>query len=283
MSYTTIIDTETVFNHLGDPNWRIIDCRFDLSDPDAGREAYRESHLPGALYAHLDEDLSGSVTGSSGRHPLPEREQLVERFSRWGIDANTQVICYDQQDNACASRLWFLLRWLGHDKVAVMDGGFNKWQAEKRLISQETPPVERRTFTAAAPLNEAIDSEALSVLLGHDLLLFDVRSEERFSGDNEPIDPVAGHIPGAINLHYLKNLDSSSCFMPSEALRVMYQRPIDNRSMDSCAVMCGSGVTACHTLIALEMAGFSGARLYAGSWSEWIRDPNRPIEIGNSN
>lgn len=282
MSYHTIIDTETVFEHLGNPDWRIIDCRFDLSETEAGREAYREAHLPGALYAHLDEDLSSKPGESSGRHPLPDRDQLSECFSRWGIDAQTQVVCYDQQDSALAARLWFLLRWLGHDRVAVMDGGINKWQNEKRLTSRETPPVERREFIAAPSLNGITETAELLEQLEDKLCLIDVRSEERFCGEHEPIDPVAGHIPGAVNLPYQKNLDASGCFMPPEALRVMYQRLITDNSVHDCVVMCGSGVTACHTLLALELAGYSGATLYAGSWSEWIRDGNRPVEIGDA-
>lgn len=283
MSYSTIIDTETVFDHLGDPNWRIIDCRFDLAEPEAGREAYREAHLPGALYAHLEEDLSSKITAHSGRHPLPDREKLIERVSRWGIDSDTQVVCYDYQDSAIAARLWFLLRWLGHDRVAVMDGGISKWLRENRLTSQETPPVERKSFVVGDALNPTISTEQLVNQFEENICLIDARSEDRFCGDHEPIDPVAGHIPGAINLPYPKNLDASGCFMPAEALRVMYQRLIDDTPLQDCVAMCGSGVTACHTLIALELAGFSGATLYPGSWSEWIRDPNRPVEIGLGN
>lgn len=277
-----IISTADLADHLEDPDWRIFDCRFDLNQADVGLEAYREDHLPGAHYAHLDEDLSGPVTDPSGRHPLPDPATLRATFSKWGITPDTQVVCYDHETNAYAGRLWWLLRWLGHERVAVLDGGFEKWQDEERPVSQESapePPAVDFNGTAADALTAATD-EILEDLDDGELCLIDVRSEARFAGEEEPIDPVAGHIPGAINLPFQKNLDASGCYLPPEALRKMYERILGEHRPQDCVVMCGSGVTACQTLIALEHAGLTGARLYPGSWSEWIRDPNRPVEIG---
>lgn len=279
-----IVSTAELAEHLDDPDWRIFDCRFDLGQPDAGLEAYREGHIPGALYAHLEQDLSGPATGTSGRHPLPDPAVLRATFSDWGITPTTQVVCYDYRTNAYAGRLWWLLRWLGHERVAVLDGGLEKWLAEDRPLDEALPPAPtpvpfqgepERTMTASA-------AEIFEDLDDGELCLIDVRGEARFSGEEEPIDPVAGHIPGAINLPFGKNLDVSGCYLPPEALRKMYERILANHPPESCVVMCGSGVTACQTLIALEQAGLSGARLYPGSWSEWIRDPARPVEIGGS-
>lgn len=278
-----IVSTAELAEHLDDPDWRIFDCRFDLGQPDAGLEAYREGHIPGAFYAHLEQDLSGPVSEDGGRHPLPDPAVLRATFSDWGIGPQTRVVCYDYRTNAYAGRLWWLLRWLGHERVAVLDGGLEKWLAEERPLSQGLPqplppvPFEGRpdaTMTAdAAEIFEDLDDG--------ELCLIDVRGEARFSGDEEPIDPVAGHIPGAANLPFDKNLDVSGCYLPPEALRKMYTRLLGDHPPQDCVVMCGSGVTACQTLVALEHAGLGGARLYPGSWSEWIRDPNRPVEIGS--
>lgn len=279
-----IISSADLADHLDDPDWRIIDCRFDLGQPDAGREAYREGHIPGALYAHLEQDLSGPVSETSGRHPLPDPEALRATFSRWGITPTTRVVCYDYRTNAYAGRLWWLLRWLGHERVAVLDGGFEKWLAEERPVSDavpdDPPPAE---FRGGPDPALTVSSETIFEDLDDgELCLIDVRAEPRFNGDEEPIDPVAGHIPGAVNLPFAKNLDVSGCYLPPEALRKMYARILGDHPPQACVVMCGSGVTACQSLIALEQAGLDGARLYPGSWSEWIRDPNRPVEIGGN-
>lgn len=283
MSYTTVVAAAELAEYLtdppSDPQWRIIDCRFDLSQPEAGEAAYQESHIPGALYAHLDHDLSGPVTETSGRHPLPDPDRLAVTFGAWGIGPDTQVVCYDAQANAYASRLWWLLRWMGHSRVAVLDGGLEQWEEEKRPLDNLTPHVAPAEFRGKPNPHLLISTDELASLLGNnDNCLIDARAPERYSGEKEPIDSRAGHIPGAINLPYRTNLDSCDCYLPPEALKKMYQRVIGDSSPDQCILMCGSGVTACHSLIALEMAGLSGAKLYAGSWSEWIRDPQRPVE-----
>lgn len=278
MIATPLISAAELAGHLDDPAWRIIDCRFDLRQPGAGEAAYREGHIPGALYAHLDRDLSGPVTPASGRHPLPDPQTLCATFSRWGIDSETQVICYDAQANAYAGRLWWLLRWLGHDRVAVLDGGLKAWESLHLPLDGSGAQVVPRVFQGHPHDDMLVTTEELAAQLSaHTHCIIDVRTPERFTGEKEPIDPVAGHIPGARNLPYQSNLDAGECYLPPEALKKMYRRVLDDVPPERCAVMCGSGVTACQSLIALELAGLSGAKLYAGSWSEWIRDTRRPV------
>lgn len=278
MSASPLVAAAELAGHLHDPGWRIIDCRFDLQQPEAGEAAYREAHVPGALYAHLERDLSGPITPDSGRHPLPDPHRLGAAFSAWGIGPDTQVVCYDAQANAYAGRLWWLLRWLGHEHVAVLDGGLQAWASGARLLEGAAPPVMPASFHGMPCADRFVTTAELAAQIADGThRLIDVRTPERFAGEKEPIDPVAGHIPGACNLPYQSNLDSGACFLPPEALRKMYRRVLDDVPPDRCIVMCGSGVTACHSLIALEVAGLSGAKLYAGSWSEWIRDPGRPV------
>lgn len=280
MSASPLISAAELAGHLHDPGWRIVDCRFDLRQPEAGAAAYREAHIPGALYAHLERDLSGPVTRDSGRHPLPDPQHLGTTFSAWGIGPETQVVCYDAQANAYAGRLWWLLRWLGHERVTVLDGGLQAWAAAAQPLDTAIPEVVPAVFqgTPRADMVATAGELATQIARGTHCLI-DARTPERFAGEKEPIDPVAGHIPGARNLPYQSNLDAGACFLPPEALRKMYRRVLDDVPPDRCIVMCGSGVTACHSLIALEIAGMSGAKLYAGSWSEWIRDPQRPVAI----
>lgn len=283
MIASPLITAAELAGQLDEPAWRIIDCRFDLRQPDAGAAAYREGHIPGALYAHLDRDLSGPVAATSGRHPLPDPQTLCDTFSRWGIDGETQVICYDAHANAYAGRLWWLLRWLGHQRVAVLDGGLKAWEAGNYALDTAIPRIAPRTFRGHPHDDMLVTTEALAAQLAAPTCrVLDVRAPERFAGEKEPIDPVAGHIPGAINLPYQRNLDVGECYLPPEALKKMYRRALGGTPPAQCVVMCGSGVTACQTLIALEVAGLSGAKLYTGSWSEWIRDPDRPVETGGS-
>lgn len=278
MIASPLISAAELAENLADPDWRIIDCRFDLKQPDAGETAYREGHIPGALYAHLDRDLSGPVTPASGRHPLPDPQTLCATLSRWGIDSETQVICYDAQANAYAGRLWWLLRWLGHERVAVLDGGLKAWEEGNFAFDTDIPQIAPSTFRGHAHNELLITTDALAAQLdAQTYRIIDVRTAERFAGEKEPIDSVAGHIPGALNLPYQSNLDVGECYLPPEALKKMYRRTLGDVSPEQCVVMCGSGVTACQTLIALELAGLSGAKLYAGSWSEWIRDARRPV------
>lgn len=278
-----LISAAELAARLDDPRWRIIDCRFDLKQPEVGEAVYREGHIPGALYAHLERDLSGPVTQASGRHPLPDPQQLRETLSAWGVDRDTRVICYDAQANAYAARLWWLLRWLGHERVAVLDGGLRAWRSCDYPLDAAPPRVSPRLFTGTPRADMAVTTQELVARIENKrLCLIDARTPERFAGEKEPIDAVAGHIPGARNLPYQTNLDSGDCYLPPEALKKMYARLLDEYSPEQCVVMCGSGVTACHSLLALELAGMSGAKLYAGSWSEWIRDPQRKVAVGGN-
>jgi thiosulfate/3-mercaptopyruvate sulfurtransferase len=281
MTLTTLVDTETLFRHHHDPRWVVVDCRFSLADTGAGRRAYAAGHIPGARYAHLNEDLSSPVTSTSGRHPLPSPNTLAEKLGRWGIDKNSQVIVYDDTFGAMAARLWWLLRWLGHEAVALLDGGFPKWQREGRPITPELPAIQSVPFHATIHNDLCVDSAQVEAMqhARHGLLL-DARADERFRGEVEPLDKVAGHIPGAINMPYEDNLDFSGDFMSDEALREHYLAVIGNTAPADIVHMCGSGVTACHNILAMEHAGLPGAKLYAGSWSEWITDPNRPVATG---
>ena len=278
MSVPHLISAADLAERLDDSDCRIVDCRFDLMQPDVGECAYREGHIPRAVYAHLERDLSGPITATSGRHPLPDPQALSARLARWGIDAATQVVCYDAQANAFAARLWWLLRWLGHERVTVLDGGLKAWQAQHLPLDTEIPAIDPRPFHGTPHPDMLISTQELvRHLADNRCCVVDVRAAGRFAGDKEPIDAVAGHIPGARNLPYQMNLDAGDCYLPPEALKKMYGRVLDGCAPQDCVLMCGSGVTACQSLLALEVAGMHGARLYAGSWSEWIRDPIRAV------
>jgi len=281
VSFTTLVTTEELERRLDDPGWVVVDCRFTLTDPQAGRRAYAEGHIPGARYAHLDEDLSGPRTPTSGRHPLPDPAVLAQKLGAWGIDADKQVVVYDDTFGAMAVRLWWLLRWLGHGKVALLDGGWPAWKREGRPVSRELPRVRPAVFHPRPDDGMWVDAARVEALLGDSrYLLLDARAEERYSGEREPLDPVAGHVPGAVNRPYEDNLDPGGRFLPPEALRAAYLELLDGRPPERVIHMCGSGVTACHNLLAMEIAGLAGGKLYPGSWSEWITDPRRPTATG---
>lgn len=280
MRHTTLIDTATLHAHLDDPNWIIVDCRFSLADTEAGRRAYGESHLPGARYAHLDEDLSSPITPTTGRHPLPDPGGLGRKLGEWGIGNGTQVVVYDDMGGIlAAARLWWLLRWLGHAACAVLDGGFPAWRRAGLPLTDALPDRQPTTFEAQPDNQLWLTTTQIQALPGEALLL-DARAAARFRGEMEPIDPVAGHIPGSVNLPTEGNLIADGHFLPLAELRARFAAVLDGRSPAAVIHSCGSGVTACHNLLAMEAAGLNGSRLYAGSWSEWIRDPNRPIVTG---
>jgi thiosulfate/3-mercaptopyruvate sulfurtransferase len=283
MHSNTLVSTEELAGHLNDPRWVVFDCRFTLTDPEAGRTAYAAGHIPGARYVHLDEDLASAVGQNTGRHPLPDPRVLTEKLCRWGVGVNRQVVVYDDSFGAMAVRLWWLLRWLGHPDVALLDGGYPKWVREKRPADTIVPADIQRANCACLPEPSqwAAADEVLQALAGNNgHLLIDARPERRFSGDFEPLDPVAGHVPGAINWPFEENLDIDGTFMPPEALRENYQALLKGHPPHQVIHMCGSGVTACHNILAMEIAGLPGSRLYPGSWSEWITDPSRPIATG---
>jgi thiosulfate/3-mercaptopyruvate sulfurtransferase len=281
MTYTTLIDAAQLAAALGRPSLVVVDCRFELKDTSAGERAYAVGHIPGAVYAHLDRDLAGAVTGQNGRHPLPDIQSAARTFGRLGIDATTQVVAYDQDTGAWASRLWWMLRWLGHDQVAVVDGGFARWVAEGRPTSDHVDRPTPRTFVPH-PRAEMLATVADVAAHTHDRRwrLLDARAPERFRGEVEPIDKAAGHIPGAANLPFPDNLTVDGTFRPPADLAARFSDALGDVPVEHVVAYCGSGVTACHNLLALEHAGLHGAKLYAGSWSEWSADPSRPIATG---
>lgn len=277
----TLVSTEELAAHLEDPDWVVIDCRFTLTEPEAGRTAYARSHIPGARYAHLDEDLSSPKTATSGRHPLPDPARIAAKLGQWGVGEKTQVVVYDDSFGSIAVRLWWLLRWLGHDAVALLDGGLPKWKREGRPVTEQLPTIVPAVFAAQPSRAMWVDTQAVLDALDHkQALILDARADMRFSGDIEPIDPVAGHIPGAVNLPFEDNLDMGGTFLHPTELRELYQGLLQGRTPSQVIHMCGSGVTTCHNLLAMEIAGLPGGKLYPGSWSEWITDPARPVATG---
>ena len=283
---TTLIEPVELARHLSDPDWAVVDCRFDLARPQWGAQAFAAAHIPHALYAHLDQDLSAPRTARSGRHPLPPIELLAATFGRLGIDARVQVVAYDQGTGAFAARLWWLLRWLGHPQVAVLNGGLASWELARLPLSSSIEARAPRQFRAKTEAHRVASGSEVAALLASgafaraERLLIDARSADRFAGENETIDPVAGHVPGARNHPYAGNLDANGRFLDAARLRQAWEATLRGAGARQLIAMCGSGVTACHNLLALEVAGHSGARLFAGSWSEWITDPDRPVARG---
>jgi len=279
MPYRTLIEPVALLAAMmaGD-RLVLLDCGFDLVDTGAGERAYREGHLPGARYVHLDRDLSGSKTGRNGRHPLPERGVFARRVGEWGVAPGVQVVAYDAQGGPYAARAWWLLRWLGHEAVAVLDGGMAAFVAAGgRAVEEPARAAAQPAYPAHAPAMPVVDASTLSAELGKTPIL-DARSAERFRGDVEPLDAVAGHIPGAHNRFFKDNLLPDGRFKPASVLRAEFGAYA--AAPQDLVHQCGSGVTACHNLVAMEHAGLAGSRLYAGSWSEWCSDPARPVARG---
>lgn len=278
--FETLVDTDTLATHLGEAGLRIIDCRHDLTDTDAGRRAYAQSHIPGARFMHLDDDLSGNCDGRNGRHPLPDPDEFAAGLGLRGIRSDDQVVVYDDAGGAIAARLWWMLRWIGHSRVAVLDGGWRAW-------GEAGHPVETRIHEALAVTHgvhpgavAAIGTQGLRAALNRgEVLLIDARSPDRFAGQNETLDPVGGHIPGAVNRFFRNNL-ANGRFRPKAELRAEFEALLDGRKPETVVHQCGSGVTACHNLLAMEIAGLPGAKLYPGSWSEWCADPSRAVATG---
>lgn len=280
MAANTIISAQELAAHLDDPDWRLFDCRHELEKPDAGEAAYRESHLPNAQFLHLERDLSGPKTGKNGRHPLPDPELLAAKLGQLGVSNNTQVVAYDNSGGMFAARLWWLLRWLGHENVAVLDGGIAAWRrAGQSLTAKVAAPIPAKFSWRLS--REIVNADYVQAhLRGHSMLVIDARSPERFRGENETLDRVGGHIPGAINRFFKDNLTPDGDFKSAEQLQQEFESLLRGRPVETAVSQCGSGITACHNLLALEIAGLAGARLYPGSWSEWCSDPRRPIAKG---
>ena len=284
MIYTTLISVPELISELADPDLAIIDCRFSLTDTEAGRQNYLEAHIPGAIYAHLDEDLSSPMEkGKTGRHPLPSIEVFTEKLGDWGINSSVQVVAYDDAGGAlAASRLWWLLHWLGHYCVAVLDGGWQAWLKYGGDFRSGQEMRSSRMFIPRARHGRLIEAdEILDRLNDPSFLLLDSREEARFLGEDEPIDPVAGHIPGALISPHLSVLDAEGKFLPKEELRNHFKPLLGDISPRNAVFYCGSGVTAAQNVLAMSHAGLGDAKLYAGSWSEWITDPDKPIAVGN--
>jgi thiosulfate/3-mercaptopyruvate sulfurtransferase len=277
LPHTTLVSAGELAARLANPDWLVADCRFDLSDRNAGARAWQAGHIPGAIHADLERDLSAPVTPKTGRHPLPPIDAFVATLSRWGVTGGTQVIAYDAGNSAYAARLWWMLRYLGHDFVAVLDGGYAAWLEEGHAISNGSVARRPGRFVARPRPEMLCDAAGVAEALARGEVVVDVRGAERFAGKVEPLDTVAGHVPGAVNLPFLLNLGERSRFRSKVELAKLWRERTGLTDGTRLTCMCGSGVTACQGLLALEVAGHPGGRLYAGSWSEWIRDPERPI------
>ncbi len=279
MTYSTLVSCAQLAAHVDDTNWRVFDCRHQLSDVDYGTRVYAEGHLPGAFFLHLDRDLSSPMNGSNGRHPWPDARRLAATLGAAGVTPQTQVVVYDDAGGMVAARLWFLLRWLGHERVALLDGGCGEWVKQGRPLTRELPTSAPTLFAESiVPRDWLVGADAvLANIAREELLLVDARAADRFRGENETIDPVGGHIPGARNRFFRDNLDAHGLFRPAAELRGEWLALLAGVSPQQTVMYCGSGASACVNLLAMEVAGLPGARLYAGSWSEWCSDPQRPV------
>ena len=277
MSGSTLVSTGELAANL--TKWRVFDCRHDLANPKLGEQQYSEGHIPGALLAHLDRDLSGRKTGANGRHPLPDPQDFEKWLEKTGLTPHDQAVCYDGGPGAMAARLWWMLRWVGHEKVAVLDGGFAKWTKEGRRVTVDVPLFTPFNYPIRLKSDAAADVRAVEAGLGK-LLLLDARAPARYRGEQEPIDPVAGRIPGAKNRFNMDNLSPDGTFKKPAQLKRELEPLLRDRSPSEVIHYCGSGVAACHNLLAMEIADLKGGKLYAGSWSEWSADRMRPKERG---
>jgi len=270
---STLVTTEELAQH---PEWRVFDCRHDLANPALGEQQYQEAHIPGALFASLDRDLSAPKNGTNGRHPLPEARSFLSWMGKQGLKPTDTVVCYDGGPGAMAARLWWMLRWAGHEQVSVLDGGLAKWQREGRPVTAEVPAFEAASYPGRAKASMHASLALVEKKLKRAALL-DARAPVRYRGEQEPIDPVAGRIPGAKNRFNNDNLAADGTFKNAELLREEFEKVLSGRNAGDVINYCGSGVAACHNALAMEIAGLTGSRVYIGSWSEWSADPTRPI------
>ncbi len=278
-----LVRAEALASQLDDPRWIVFDCRHDLMAPDAGAALYAASHVPGARFASLDRDLAGAKDGTNGRHPLPPKDAFVAFLADAGVNDDSVVVAYDASNGLYASRLWWLVRWIGHADVAVLDGGLPAWQAAGLPTTDAAPRPSRGTIVAREPLVSFVDTADVDAnVASRERLVVDARAPERYRGDVEPLDPVAGHIPGAVNHPMARSVGPDGRFRDAASLRADFEATLAGRRPDDVVQSCGSGVTACHNLLAMEVAGLSGARLYPGSWSAWVADPSRPVARGDA-
>jgi thiosulfate/3-mercaptopyruvate sulfurtransferase len=283
MSYNTLITTDEAYRHLNDPQWLFIDCRYYLEKPAQGQQEYSQSHITGALYADLAKNLSAPVVpGVTGRHPLPEVDVLCLLLSNWGVGEGIQVVVYDQGAGMIAARLWWMLRWLGHDNVAVIEGGWTKWLAEAKPVTRSVTRSSPRKFKPNVQNHFVASVEDVQASIGTTRIkLIDARSEDRYRGENETLDPVAGHIPGAVSAPFMENVGQDGCLRSREELLALYTSLLGDSNANDAIFYCGSGVTAALNILVVDHVGLGMPRLYPGSWSHWITDENRRIATGH--
>jgi thiosulfate/3-mercaptopyruvate sulfurtransferase len=275
--FTTLVSCAELAAHLDDPNWIVFDCRHDLADTETGRRAYAQSHIPGARFVHLDHDLSGPKSGTNGRHPLPDPAQFRARLAALGMRNGQQAVAYDAAGGFYAARLWWMLRWVGHTRAAVLDGGWDAWRTNGLPATAHMPAITPGAFNGVV-LDCTVDVRFILDQIGQpQIKVIDARSPDRFRGENETLDPAGGHIPGAVNRYFKDNLAADGRFKPAAELKREFSAVLGAAPPAQAVHQCGSGVTACHNLLAMEIAGLSGSKLYAGSWSEWCSDPRRPV------
>lgn len=275
-----LISVDELVESLAGGSIRVLDCRHDLFAPDAGRAAYQAGHIPGAVYADLDNDLAAPISETSGRHPLPDAPSCAGTFGKLGIGDDNMVVVYDDRSGAIAARAWWMLRWLGHTQVAILDGGFAAWAGAGLALQSGDVVASRRILTAIPQDGWIIETDEILPSLAAGMRLLDARAEDRFQGLQEPIDSVAGHVPGAVSLPFQRCLVASGHFKPVTELSQILGEALGNDFESPWGVMCGSGVTACHLAVAAKLVGLADPRLYVGSWSEWLRDPSRPVATG---
>jgi len=278
-NYEFLIGVDDLKQGLDRHSVTVVDCRFDLMQPAKGRDEYQQGHIPGARYADLDKDLAGPVTESTGRHPLPPPQDFAKTLGAWGIGNETQVVVYDHGSGAIAARLWWMLKWLGHDSVAVLDGGYAAWQHAGYPLSDKEEIITSRTFQPSPDEALTVSTSELvaSMQSGDAVRIVDARDPARFAGMREPIDSVAGHVPGALNHPFSAAINTEGGWKSASELRDGWEGILGGNTRQAWVAMCGSGVTACHLALSARVAGYPQPRLYVGSWSEWIRDPGRPI------
>lgn len=282
MDYNTIISAEELARIVNNDDVRVFDCRFALKDPQGGLKNYQAGHIPGAQFADMDTQLSSAMTETSGRHPLPAADSFLAQLRAWGVNNSTQVIAYDDISGAFAARMWWLLRWMGHTRVAVLDGGLQKWTESGQPLSQQDAQYPSGDFSGRANMQWVLDIDTVRKELDADAItLIDARAADRYTGKDQKTDPVPGHVPGANNLPFGGNLTKQGTFAPADVIRQRFEPLVAAKSIGQVVNMCGSGVTACHNLLALEIAGYEPTRLFVGSWSQWIRDSSRPVATGD--
>ena len=278
MTYQTIVSADVVFQNLNNPNWVILDCRDSLTDADYGHRSYLEAHIPNASYCFLFDDFSSAITPATGRHPLPDMEKLTDKLGDWGIDENTQVVVYDDMGGAIAARMWWQIRTLGHKNVALLDGGLKYWQAQDLPMTTEIKQPEKKAFIGNFDATQLIEVDTvLENIEAKNFGLLDARAAPRYLGEKEPFDPVAGHVPNAINRDFMDNLNEDGLFKSADTLKKEFEAILKDCPNQQIVHMCGSGVTANHNMLAMEIAGLSGSKLFLGSWSQWVTDPSRPV------